>query len=122
MMGPCLHYDCTSNLFGYCNSTACINPNYNFRSLTTMQTEDLVEVVRCKDCKWYKESKNPEIYPMRFCYRLKNDNGDPVGYNWDGNDFCSHGERRDKMTASYYGDNKLFETIVVDERKDDDKH
>lgn len=56
---------------------------------------DAEPVVRCKDCKWYEESKNSEIYPMRFCYRLKNDNGVRVGYNCDGNDFCSHGERRE---------------------------
>ena len=59
---------------------------------------DAVEVVRCKDCRWYEESKNSEIYPMRFCYRLKNDNGVRVGYNCDSNDFCSHGERREDET------------------------
>lgn len=52
-------------------------------------------VVRCKDCKWYEESIYPELRPTRFCYRLKNDDGVPVGYNWDGNDFCSYGERRE---------------------------
>lgn len=78
-------------------------------------TVDAVEVVRCKDCKWYEESKNPEIYPMRFCYRLRNDKGVRVGYNCDGNDFCSYGERRDERTATYYGDNKLFETVVIDD-------
>lgn len=80
-------------------------------------TVDAVEVVRCKDCKWYKESNHSELYPMRFCYRLKNDDGVPVGYNWADNDFCSYGERRDKKTASYYGDNKLIETVVIDERE-----
>lgn len=51
-MGPCPHYDCTNrNSFGYCNTTACINPNYNHKSLTTASTVDVVEVVRCKDCK-----------------------------------------------------------------------
>ena len=54
-----------------------------------------VDVVRCKDCKWYKESKYSEIRPMRFCYRLRNNDGDRVGYNWDENDFCSYGERRE---------------------------
>lgn len=79
-------------------------------------------VVRCKDCMWYKESKHSELRPMRFCYRLKNDDGVAVGYNWDGNDFCSHGERReDERTAAYYGDNKLIETVVIDERNDDGK-
>lgn len=55
----------------------------------------MVEVVRCKDCKWYEESKTPEIYPIRFCYRLGNDKGFRVGYKCDGNDFCSRGERRE---------------------------
>ncbi len=82
-MGPCPHYDCTNrNSFGYCNSTACINPNYNFRSLTTMQT---VEVVRCKDCKWRGElgrCRNMDSYYM--WYSRPNDD-----------DFCSLGERKD---------------------------
>ena len=27
---PCLHYDCTNrNSFGYCKTTACINPKYS---------------------------------------------------------------------------------------------
>lgn len=56
---------------------------------------DVVAVVRCKDCKWYKESKHSELNSLRFCYRLRNDSGIPVGYNWDDNDFCSHGERRE---------------------------
>ena len=56
---------------------------------------DAVEVVRCKDCKWYKESKYSEIRPMRFCYRLRNNDGVRVGYNWDENDFCSYGERKE---------------------------
>ena len=58
-------------------------------------TVDAEPVVRCKDCKWYKESKHSELRPIRFCYRLKNDDGVPVGYNWDDNDFCSYGERRE---------------------------
>lgn len=64
------------------------------RALKEQARVDAVPVVRCKDCKWYKESKNPEMRSLRFCYRLKNDNGVPVGYNWAGNDFCSYGERR----------------------------
>ena len=58
-------------------------------------TVDAVEVVRCKDCKWYKESKHSELRPIRFCYRLRNNDGVPVGYNWDDNDFCSYGERKE---------------------------
>ena len=58
-------------------------------------TVDAVEVVRCKDCKWFDESIYPELRPTRFCYRLKNNKGVHIGYNWDGNDFCSYGERRE---------------------------
>ena len=65
-------------------------------AISKVPTVDAVEVVRCKDCKWYKESNHSELYPMRFCYRLKNDDGVPVGYNWADNDFCSYGERREE--------------------------
>ena len=68
--------------------------DYHFEYLAP--TVDAVPVVRCKDCKWYKEGS--ELYPMRFCYRLKNDDGFPVGYNWADNDFCSHSERREDET------------------------
>ena len=55
--------------------------------------EDVVEVVRCKDCKWYKESKL--LATNKFCFRLKDRNGDRVGYNFAPDDFCSYGERKD---------------------------
>lgn len=84
-MGPCPHYDCTNrNSFGYCDSTACINPNYNFRSLTTMQTVDLVEVVRCKDCKWRGELGRCRNMDSYMWYNRPNDD-----------DFCSWGERKE---------------------------
>lgn len=56
---------------------------------------DAVEVVRCKGCKWYQESKL--LSPNKFCYRLMHP--DPgaarrVGYNYSPDDFCSYGERR----------------------------
>ncbi len=54
---------------------------------------DAVEVVRCKDCKWYKVSKL--LAPDKFCFRLKDGNGNHVGYNFVPDDFCSHGERKD---------------------------
>ena len=57
------------------------------------QSVDAVEVVRCKDCKWYKEGKY--LAPNKFCYRLKDRSGEHIGYNFSDDDFCSYGERKD---------------------------
>ena len=54
---------------------------------------DFVLAVRCKDCKYYREGK---IWDgIKFCFRLRGDNGEPVGYNYCDDDFCSYGERKD---------------------------
>ena len=54
---------------------------------------DAIEVVRCKDCKHYKEfrtKRNKQI--MRLCCRMgKND----MEYSVKPDDFCSYGERKD---------------------------
>lgn len=55
-------------------------------------TVDAVEVVRCKDCKYYRESKVWE--GINFCFRLRGSDGEPVGYNFCDDDFCSYGERK----------------------------
>ena len=44
---------------------------------------DVVEVVRCKDCKWYKR-KNGNIYECSY-----------LEAPMDDDDFCSWGERRE---------------------------
>lgn len=55
------------------------------------ETVDAVPVVRCRECKHYKEfrtRKNKQI--MRLCYRMgKHDMEYPVRPD----DFCSYGER-----------------------------
>lgn len=60
-------------------------------------TVDAVEVVRCKDCKHYKEfrtKRNKQI--MRLCCRMgKND----MEYSVKPDDFCSYGERSDDNAA-----------------------
>ena len=60
-------------------------------------TVDAVEVVRCKDCKHYKEfrtKRNKQI--MRLCCRMgKND----MEYSVKPDDFCSYGERSDENAA-----------------------
>lgn len=55
-------------------------------------TEDVVPVVRCKDCKFYKASE--KLAPTKFCYRLLDYDGNPVGYNFSNEDFCSYAERK----------------------------
>ena len=54
---------------------------------------DVVPIVRCKDCKHYKEfrtKRNKQI--MRLCCRMgKND----MEYSVKPDDFCSYGERKD---------------------------
>ena len=45
---------------------------------------DIVEVVRCKDCKYWDED--------RRCNGIKN--GLVMEYTWD-DDFCSYGERKE---------------------------
>lgn len=55
---------------------------------------DAVEVVRCKDCKWYKEGEL--LAPNKFCFRLMHPTDNRhIGYNFSGDDFCSYGERKD---------------------------
>jgi len=49
-----------------------------------MPTADVAEVVRCKDCKHYKD--NHRCYSR---YSNMNDSRNP-------NDYCSYGERADK--------------------------
>ena len=54
---------------------------------------DVFPIVRCKDCKHYKEfrtKRNKQI--MRLCCRMgKND----MEYSVKPDDFCSYGERKD---------------------------
>lgn len=52
-------------------------------------TVDAVEVVRCKDCKWWQD--NNAGYPSEYC---KWDKDETPDYD----DFCSMGERREDAT------------------------
>lgn len=56
---------------------------------------DVAPVVRCKDCKYYKEGR--VLAPNKFCFRL-NHPTEPgkIGYNFADNDFCSRGVRRNE--------------------------
>ena len=55
---------------------------------------DVVPVVRCRDCKYYRVSAI--LAPNKFCFRLKHTVEDrPIGYNFAPDDFCSYGERKE---------------------------
>lgn len=60
-----------------------------------LPTVDAEAVVRCKDCKHYKEGR--VLAPNKFCFRL-NHPTEPgkIGYNFADNDFCSRGVRRNE--------------------------
>lgn len=62
-------------------------------ALQDATTVDAVVVVRCKDCKYYKEGR--VLAPNKFCFRL-NHPTEPgkIGYNFSENDFCSRGVRK----------------------------
>lgn len=52
--------------------------------------DDLVEVVRCKDCRWYKQKQKnlPYNVSKRYCNRS-------CVLATKENDYCSYGERRE---------------------------
>lgn len=58
------------------------------RTIDEIPVADVVEVVRCKDCKYYKEGKL--LGPTRFCYYYHIG----TGLNTADDEFCSKGERR----------------------------
>lgn len=69
--------------------------NWHYTAVRAMidvaPTVDAVPVIRCKDCKYYREGKYFES--IKFCFRLKHGE-EYVGYNFSEDDFCSHAERR----------------------------
>lgn len=60
-------------------------PIANLPMLRAIPTVDAVEVVRCKDCKWYKHYED-----YNFC-----DNYTSLMDNVSDETFCCYGERRD---------------------------
>lgn len=54
--------------------------------LVKYRAGDVVPVVRCRDCRFYREGE--KLAPMKFCYRMGRLNRVP-------DDYCSKAERRD---------------------------
>lgn len=66
----------------------CTNDNVKlYDEIQKFPTADVVEVVRCKDCKYYQDNNNG--YPHNECKWCKDET--PNAY-----DFCSYGERKDE--------------------------
>ena len=57
--------------------------------LSEMDSADVVEVVRCRDCKYATYDKSIDSYDCHFW------SGDRDQYT-EANDFCSYGERAEK--------------------------
>ena len=61
--------------------------NVHYEDLKNLPTADVIEVVRCRDCKWYTEGLT-ECEEWQGCGNL----GISLPHeNW----FCAYGERRD---------------------------
>ena len=58
--------------------------------IETAPTADVVEVVRCKDCTWWKSIFSWNGKEHKVCVR---DSSEPLR---EQNDFCSYGERREE--------------------------
>lgn len=71
----------------YCTQNTCV---YETRKLSDIPTADVVEVVRCKNCKWYDLTDpcgtlTPNAHRCKRVTRL-----------WFEDDaYCSYGERRE---------------------------
>lgn len=90
-MNTCPYVCNNKTSYGYCMSTACINPKYNQFSVTKwLEKADYVQVVRCKDCKWYDMSKCMVTTEMGHHYVCRVHSYRPVP-----EDYCSQGERKD---------------------------
>ena len=61
-----------------------------YQRIEDLLPADVVEVVRCKDCKYYKEGKL--LGPTKFCYYYQIG----TGLNTADDDFCSKGDMREE--------------------------
>lgn len=72
---------------------AADKPRAIFEGVKRLPTIYAVPVVRCKDCKYYREGE--KLSPQKFCFRLRGRDGKAIGYNFAEDDFCSYGERNE---------------------------
>lgn len=67
-----------------------INAEAVYKAIQNVTTADVAEVVRCKDCKKWRETEDEEFL---FCMHF----ADTVGTQA----YCSYGERKEKKKAIY---------------------
>lgn len=72
----------------YCDTYA--DREYSAEIIDTFPTEDVVQVVRCKDCKWFNMSDIGGTIPP-IVYRCKRF----ARTYREAEDYCSYGERKD---------------------------
>lgn len=93
-MDKCSHMCNNRTGHGYCKTTVCINPKYNpitiakeYAPKFDKPVVDIVEVVRCRDCKHYHTGmyceKWADLHPHAEEYPMVGSNG-----------YCHYGERR----------------------------
>lgn len=75
-----------------CNKV-CDHYHFGFENCDNYISEDCVEVVRCRDCRYYQN------HPNGLCYLHTEPYDNSKGYKGEEvcvepNDFCSYGERR----------------------------
>ena len=63
--------------------------NVHYEDLKNLPAADVVEVVRCRDCTWWKSIFSWNGKEHKVCIR---DSSEPPR---EQNDFCSYGERRE---------------------------
>lgn len=69
-------------------------------------------IVHCRECIYYRMSKS--CGPVKFCYRHKDKNGNPIGYNVSENDFCSQGVRISTENMISIDDLKDWVNAMID--------
>ena len=65
----------------------CYSEQYVVDMIESRPTADVVEVVRCKDCRYWQDNQEGH-YPNELCPWDKNETPDE-------DDYCSFGERRE---------------------------
>jgi len=84
IVNPCNRKDICYNYPKHCD--LCITTSDSVNCYPCFQDKDIVEVVRCKDCKFFYDGKRHRRCMVR---------GFKKGFRVGPNDFCSSGKRKD---------------------------